>query len=230
MAYIVCLEEDQDRWIAHVPDLPGCYAAHPEREVAVQAVPEAVSVYLAWCQGHGLRITGLSGPMVVAEVIRTWEFEDGYLVNAFFAADRPPVMEEELKEYQLLLEATYKDLKGAVDGLGPEEDGQVLPGERWSIGGVLGHVVRADWWYLDRLGLAFSESDLPGDPRAGLDHIQAYMLERLPQLAKRVNVLTLAGETWSARKVLRRSLWHRRDHTQQILKLRRRLSGREARS
>jgi hypothetical protein len=35
--------------------------------------------------------------------------------------------------------------------------------------------------------------------------------------------VTLAGETWSARKVLRRSLWHRRDHTAHIAKLRARL-------
>lgn len=228
MAYIVCLEEDEQRWIAHVPDLPGCYASHPEREAAVQAVPEAVSAYIAWCQGHGLRITGLSGPMVVAEVIRTWEFEDGYQVNAFFAADRPPVLEEELREYRLLLEATCEDLKQAVRGLSPEDEGQVLSGERWSIAGVLDHVVRADLWYLDRLGLAFPENELPGDPHVGLDRIQAYMLDQLPQLARRVNVVTLAGETWSARKVLRRSLWHRRDHTQHIQGLRSRLMRREA--
>ena len=223
MAYIVCLEEDENRWIAHVPDLPGCFAAHVEREAAVQAVPEAVSDYLAWCQGHGMRVTGLSGPMVVAEVIRSWEFEDGYRVNAFFAADRPPVIEEELREYQLLLEATYEDLKAEVLDLAPGEEQRVLPGERWSIEGVLGHVVRADWWYLDRLGLAFAERELPGEPIEGLERIQAHMIAQLPQLAKRSGVLTIAGETWSARKVLRRSLWHRRDHTQHIRQLRGRM-------
>jgi hypothetical protein len=36
-------------------------------------------------------------------------------------------------------------------------------------------------------------------------------------------VATLSGETWSARKVLRRAMWHERDHTQHIRKLRQQL-------
>jgi hypothetical protein len=42
-------------------------------------------------------------------------------------------------------------------------------------------------------------------------------------LATRKGVVTLSGETWSARKVMRRTLWHERDHTAHILKLRQRL-------
>jgi len=77
MSYLVCVEESEGRWIAHVPDLPGCFVQHAQLERAIQAVPEAVEAYVAWCEGHGLRISGLSDPMIVAEVIRTWESEDG---------------------------------------------------------------------------------------------------------------------------------------------------------
>ena len=90
MPYVVCAEEVEDRWVAHVPDLPGCFASDKERDEAINAVPPAIQEYVAWCSGHGLHVSGISGPMVVDEVIRSWMYEDDYEVNAFFAADRPP--------------------------------------------------------------------------------------------------------------------------------------------
>ena len=96
MAYIVCAEEVEGQWVAHVPDLPGCFATQKDRDSAIKAVPAAVDAYVAWCQSHGLRISGLSGPMIVSEVIRAWDYEEDNEVNAFFASDRPPLLPEEL--------------------------------------------------------------------------------------------------------------------------------------
>ena len=105
----------------------------------------------------------------------------------------------------------------------PEVANKVLPGEQWSIEGVLEHVAKSEWWYLDRLGLAFPRAGIPEDAKLFLRQVHAHMLVTLPELQKRGGAVTLAGETWSARKVLRRSLWHRRDHTAHIVKLRARL-------
>ncbi len=220
MPYLVCVEENEGRWIAHVPDLPGCFVSRVKLEEAIQAVPKAVEAYIAWCKGHGLRISGLSDPMSVAEVIRTWESEDGYEVNAFFASDRPPLIEDELRQFERLLNATRKDLLAAVDEFDADDLSREFPGERWNIGGILMHVARAEWWYLDRLGLAFSSAELPDEPFGGLAKVRECMLAKLPELAQWKGVVTLAGETWSARKVLRRALWHERDHTNHIMKLR----------
>ena len=223
MAYIVCAEENQNQWIAHVPDLPGCFASNENREMAIQAIPVAIDNYLDWCKTHGVRVTGLSAPMIVSEVIRTWEFEDGHMVNAFFAADRPPLMGAEISEFKLLLEVTYEDLLASVEDIEPEDANKVLPGEQWSIIGVLEHVAKSEWWYLDRLGLAFPRDGIPADANLFLREVHAHMLITLPELQKRGGAVTLAGETWTARKILRRSLWHRRDHTAHIAKLRTRL-------
>jgi predicted RNase H-like HicB family nuclease/uncharacterized damage-inducible protein DinB len=220
MPYLVCLEENEGRWIAHVPDLPGCFVERANREEVVQAVPKAVENYITWCEGHGLRISGLSDPMNVAEVIRAWESEDGYEVNAFFASDRPPLIEDELPQFERLLNATRKDLLGVVDGFDADDLSREFPGERWNIGGILMHVAQAEWWYLDRIGLAFSSTELPDEPFAGLTKVREHMLAQLPEFVRRGGVVTLAGETWSARKVLRRALWHERDHTDHIKKLR----------
>jgi len=71
--------------------------------------------------------------------------------------------------------------------------------------------------------LAFPNSKLPREPFECLTKVREYILANLPALAKRTGVATLSGETWSARKVLRRTLWHERDHTEHIRKLRTRL-------
>ena len=223
MAYIVCAEEIDGRWVAHVPDLPGCFSTHDERDKAIEAIPASVEVFIEWCRGHGIRITGLSAPMIVSEVIRSWEFEDGIMVHAFFASDRPPLTEVELPEYELLLGASMVDLMNQTQDLHPEDTNKEIPGESRTIAGILEHVVHTDLFLLDRLGLAFPQGDLPDDPYAGMKKLQGHMLELLPTLMKRTGALTLGGETWSARKVLRRALWHRRDHANHIALVRRKI-------
>jgi predicted RNase H-like HicB family nuclease len=224
MTYIVSVEENQGLWIAHVPDLPGCFTTHQDREKAIQSVPKAVEEFVTWCANHGLRISGLSGPMTVDEVIRSWEFEDGYVVNAFFASDRPPVIQEELHEFELLLRGTRADFLQTLNKLEIDDLTRELPGERWSIAGILEHVAHSEWWYFDRMGLAFPRTEMPGDPLEALDKVRGHTLASLPALVKRTGVVTVGGEAWSARKILRRTLWHERDHTAHILKLRPRLT------
>ena len=220
MPYVVCAEEMEARWIAHIPDLPGCFSSADERDEAIGAAPKAVEAYVAWCAAAGIRISGVSPPMVVSEVVRAWQYEPEYEVNAFFAADRPPVAADELPEYQRLLEAARRDLLQAVDGLDPEAMQRPIPGERWPLGGIVHHVARSELWYLDRLGLAFPRGELSPEPLEAIQQVRQRMMTVLTALSGQTGVVALAGEVWSARKVLRRTLWHERDHTQHIVKLR----------
>jgi uncharacterized damage-inducible protein DinB/predicted RNase H-like HicB family nuclease len=222
MPYVVCAEEMDGRWIAHVPDLPGCFASDDERDAAIAAAPKAVEAYVAWCAAAGVRISGVSPPMVVSEVVRAWQYEPEYEVNAFFAADRPPVAADELPEYLRLLEASRRDLLQAVEGLGAEAMQRPIVGERWPLGGIVHHVARSELWYLDRLGLAFPRDELSPEPLDAIQQVRQRLLSVLSALSGRTGVVALAGEVWSARKVLRRTLWHERDHTQHILHLRQR--------
>jgi predicted RNase H-like HicB family nuclease/uncharacterized damage-inducible protein DinB len=219
MPYIVAAEEMDGQWIAHVPDLPGCFSTHKERDTAIAGVPAAIEAYIAWAGRHGLRISGLSAPMIVSEVIRSWMYEDDYEVNAFFASDRPPVTVEELPEYELLLSAARQDLLASVEPLTPEQLDRSLPGERWSVGGILHHVARAELWYLDRIGLGFPRTDLAEEPFRAIAQVREHLRANLRSVASRTGVVTLSGEVWTARKVMRRSLWHERDHHEHIAKL-----------
>src|SRR3989337_665818 len=160
MPYVVCAEEMDGRWIAHVPDLPGCYASHAEREAAIAAAPKAVEDSLAWCGSHGIRVSGVSPPMVVSEVVRAWLYEPEYEVNAFFAADRPPVTTDELPDVQRFLPASRKDLLQALHGLSHDDMQRPIAGERWPLAGIVYHVATSELWYLDRIGLAFPRREL----------------------------------------------------------------------
>ena len=64
------------------------------------------------------------------------------------------------------------DLLKSVQGLTLEKLEATYPGERWSINGILGHVGGAEWWYLERLGLAFPREQLPEEPIARLEKVR----------------------------------------------------------
>lgn len=225
MPYLVCVEELDRNWIAHVPDLPGCYSQQAQREQAITLVPQAVEDYLNWCKGHSLFVSGLSGPMIVSEVIRAWNYENGVEVNAFFACDRPPLVMEEIREIEGILQATRVDLNKAIAEVDFSDLDVQLPEERWTIRGVIEHVAQSENWYLDRLGLALPSDQLPPEAMDQLEGIRNHSITMLPELARRTGVVTLAGETWSSRKVVRRMLWHERDHTEHIRKMRLALVG-----
>jgi hypothetical protein len=106
-----------------------------------------------------------------------------------------------------------------VVGLSQEKRDADYPGERWSINGILGHIGGAEWWYMERLGLAFPREQLPEEPQARLEKVHESFASVLPKLEGTKQVIGLEGELWSPRKVLRRALWHERDHAEHIRKL-----------
>jgi len=226
MRYALCLEEMEGRWIAHVPALPGCFASARDRESARSLAPAAIRDYLTWRQAHGDPPT-IADPLEIAvdEVVREWVHpaDPDYVVNAFFAADVPPLAARDIDEALRLLAWSRAGLLAAVEGLTPESMNQPVEGE-WSIAGILNHTARAEWWYLDRLGLAgFAREDLPIGWRERLDRVRVRLIEVLPQLEGIARVETAIGENWSPRKMMRRALWHERDHTQHIHQFRARL-------
>jgi uncharacterized damage-inducible protein DinB/predicted RNase H-like HicB family nuclease len=227
MRHAICLEEMEGRWIAHAPALPGCFASADARDTAQALAPQAIHDYLSWRLAHGDRSVSHEAliEIHVDEVGREWALPDNpdYVVNAFFTADVAPLTAQDIRQAQQLLAWTRADLLAAADGLSPEALDQEVEGE-WSIRGILNHTARAEWWYLDRLDLAgFTREDLPPDRFARLERVRARLREVLPQLEGVTRIEVKDGETWSPRKLLRRALWHERDHTQHILQFRARL-------
>ncbi len=94
------------------------------------------------------------------------------------------------------------------------------PGERWNITGIVKHVANAEHWLLSRLNLTDLErQDFAVEPVDRLTQLASEINRVFPTLSGVVKVLGLEGEFWSPRKIVRRTLWHQRDHIEHIKKL-----------
>lgn len=111
------------------------------------------------------------------------------------------------------------DMLTMVSKLSDEALDRQYPDEKMSIREILGHIGRAEWWLMDRLGRAHAEELLPSDPIERYQKERAEMMVTLTELVDLHQVVGKDGEFWSPRKVLRRLCWHERDHYQHIQRL-----------
>jgi hypothetical protein len=229
MQFHIGLEDgDENRSIAWILGQPGCFAYGADPEAALSAVPQAIREYSAWVGSHEENSWVQTDDFQV-KLDETWEVyhvneeyervEHGYSINAWFFNDWKALSELEIERGLKLLSWSRADLLQSVAGLDREVLERSYPGERWSISGVLQHVANAEWWYMDRLDLAFPRKVLHNDPYERLEKVRAFLIHVLPTLAGSTLVKGTDAEFWSPRKLLRRSVWHERDHTQHIRKL-----------
>jgi len=223
---------DENRSVAWALDFPGCFAYGADSSEALVRVVPAYLAYRSWIRHHG-GLPGLPEDRELdVKLVESWnvywideDFEKGpgkpYAVNAWFHEDWKPLTRAEGRRAAALLQWAREDLLAALAGLTAAELDAERPGERWSIRGITRHVANAEWWYLERLGLAGVErAALPEDVLERLAAVRARLLHVLPDLEGLDLVVGRNGEFWSPRKLIRRALWHERDHTDHILKLR----------
>jgi len=221
-----------ERWlhghaIAWVHDYPGCYAYIEDPEQVFRVLPPAIQVYVAWIHQHGG--DWLNPAHIEIKITETWnqytinkdfEFTDeGFDINAWFHHDWKPLKEDDINRGLNLLGWSRADLLETIQGLDENTFHKTYPDERWSIWGILNHLGNAEWWILDRLGIAPPYDEIPKDAFQRLKVIRACTIEALPKLIGSQKVVGVEGEFWSPRKLLRRTIWHERDHTQHIHKL-----------
>jgi len=220
---------NEGRALAWALDYPGCFAYGEEGPDAVIALAQALVEYEHWTARHAGEPWLTLGDFDL-RIIDTWEVftindsydrQDGaYAVNAWFLHDWKPLQANEVERGLQLLSWSREDLLRTVEGLSDEVMDRTYPGERWSVRGILRHVGGAEWWYLDRLGLAQCDREsLPKDPFERLQQVRQLLNEVLLSLVGQEKVMGKDGEFWSSRKLLRRALWHELDHTFHIRKL-----------
>jgi uncharacterized damage-inducible protein DinB len=208
---------------------PGCYGYGLCADHALAAMPEAITRYSEWIASRNEGVAWVDAVDIELVLEDTWDVytidehfdlaEQGYEVNAWFRHDWKPLAADEIERALKILAWSRDDLLGAVWGLTVEQMTLKLPGERWSIDGILKHVAGAEWWYLDRLGLAFPKEDLSATTMERLEKVRAHLAEILLSLAGSRQISGIDGEFWSPRKLLRRSAWHERDHVDHIHQL-----------
>lgn len=211
-----------DLWTAWLLDVPGCCAVAGSRDDVLAAVPFTVDEYTGWVESAGLKPMWrhLTGEAVRAAVEEAFEAHPSprrpsRLVRAFFEDDRRLLNEAEVGFLLRLLTHARQELLRVVENVPQGSLAAFLPDDRYgSINGLLGHIAMTEWWFCDRLRLAVPSHEIPADvPLAQLEAVRANTLRRLPELTGDDRVVRRAGELWSARKLVRRLLWHERKHT-----------------
>ncbi|HEU0294920.1 MAG TPA: DinB family protein [Anaerolineales bacterium] len=222
---------NDDRSIAWALEHPGCFAYGENSEQAQKNFPQAAREYAAWIARHGESWLDEEVEVVVEEIFDAYfihptfergeRAEDTYMVESFFVRDWKPLKPHEIERALQLLAWSRADLLDLVKDLSAEKLAQTYPDERWPIQGILKHIGGAEWWYQERIGYPYpdNEADVPADPFERLAVVRDHFNSLLPRLDGVNRVVGLEGEIWSPRKVLRRALWHERDHTEHIRKL-----------
>ncbi len=227
--YKVGLENNYEgRSLVWVLGHPGCFAYGADGGQALQAVPQAVQSYQAWITSH-LTDSWLNPSETGYHLEETWDCykindayelaQEGYEVNAWFRHDWIPLSTVDIQRGLLLLAWGTQELMQIVSSLSVETLERTYPGELWSIAGIVKHIGGSEWWYLDRLGVAFPRNEVPEDPFKRLEKVHTYFNVLLPDLAGSTQVIGANGEFWSPRKLLRRAVWHEYDHIAHIRKL-----------
>ena len=225
MFYFLGVEEIEPyHWVAHTFELPGCFSRGATQEEAIKNAPGQVSARLEWLARHGRPFSSDDGEIKikVSEVFESWESTNDYRVNAFFEHDKGPLTADDVDLAGWLLGQSRQELLGICEPIPVEKLNQ--PDEKAAKGSIaktLAHIATAEWWYFDSLDLAFERrtEDIPLDPFENLKTVRGHVMEQLPKLVGDTQVVDRSGELWSARKILRRTLWHEGDHIAQIKSL-----------
>ncbi len=223
---------NEGRSLAWALEHPGCYAYGVNGEGAALNLESALNNYAGWILRHETKSWLSFSPDEIETVINgTWDDyfindnldkvteADGYSVEAFFPYDWKPLETLEIEHAIKMLDWTRSDILKVVEGLSEEKLNATYSTERWSINGILGHVGGAEYWYLQCLGLAFPRTELPEEPLARMKKVRNHFNSTLRSLEGVKKVIGVSGEFWSPRKMLRKALWHERDHTEHIRKL-----------
>jgi len=206
-------------WVAWIFEMPGCYARASTRDEAIALAPEAIDEHLRRLTAAGYSTPKAPPPyeIIIAEESRARPYSPDYLINAFFKNDRLPLAECDIEYARLILDLNRKELMETISDLSDEVLTRTIEGEvQKNIHGIIRHIGSAEWWYWDRLGRAFPREERPKEIFELLKVMREFTLTHLSDLVGLTETTVCLDETWSARKLLRRAVWHERVHTLQI--------------
>lgn len=225
VTYDAYLEETAEgAALALILDLPGCFANGATRQAALDNLQHSSAAYHAWLRQHDDYTPDVRGPFVftVKEVFQI-AHEGNYEINSFFVPDAQPATDEDIEWALTLMGWQREDLLERVSELAEEILDWMPPyaSDALSIRQILDHIAQAEVWYMGRLDEkppSIVVANLPGSTLDRLQRARQAAIMRIKSYPKefRGKVFTHQGEQWSLRKVLRRAVWHERDHINQI--------------
>ena len=215
---------EPDHWIAWVLDLPGCYSSAKTSSKAISQVPFNISRYFSWISSYDSDLLIPREPVKI-EVIESFKAfqsteDPDYIVNAFFEDDKHPLEYWDVVIGQRLLDWSRSEFIKVIQNIDETRLNLPIPNEtRGSIAGIIDHIAGAENWYFSMLGLSLKRDALSEKHQEKMVQVRQNTKTQLWKLIGDAQITEKRGELWSARKILRRTLWHEQDHTQHIEQL-----------
>jgi hypothetical protein len=225
MNYRVAVEDmEPNHWIAWVLDLPGCYSSAHTSDKAISQVPFNISRYFSWVSSYESDLV-IPRETIKIDVIESFKSfskpeDPNYIVNAFFDDDKHPVGYWDVMIGQRLLDWSRSEFIKVIQNVDEDKLNLPISNEvRGTIAGIIDHIAGAENWYFSMLGLSLKRDVLSEKPQEKLVQVRQNTKAQLWKLIGDAQITEKRGELWSARKILRRTLWHEQDHTQHIERL-----------
>ena len=214
----------EGRTLAWALDYPGVFAYGSDDAEALMRLPHEMLRFENWLNLRTdqpwVQLEGLDMHIDdTFEVFPVWHNAEAYEVNAFFRSDLTPLREEEVHKAILIYNWQREELLAGVETLAGEFLKREFEGQRWTIEGILEHIARVENWYFSRLGFDYPLPVESGNPLPLLELSAEATNRILPELINLNQIFERHQEKWSARKLVRRLLWHQRDHIDHIREL-----------
>ena len=222
--------------MAHVAELPGCFAVGSDASRAVAGIPKAIVAFLAWLRRHREPLVPealVSRPsmadLYVAEVISEGAPLQAGSRAAIFECDQVAWNDDKLERTIRWLSYSRANLLSSVEGLDETalKSRQLAPDR--TLWDTLWHVANAEYGYLNRIAgpLEGKEPITPTEPSdirerlaAVRETLERHALSLPPDKRAEIIYPTWAArpaEPWTLQKALRRALEHEKEHLHEIL-------------
>ncbi len=215
---------ESNSWVLSVFDLIGCFSSGRSEEEAVAKSERRVRDYFEWLgkkDGNPAAFEE-SIQVTIAERFRRVPRpgDPSRFLLAFYEDDARPLRAWDLDIALRLLEWSRQDLLRLVGSILPDSLTRQENDPNWNtLDGLMGHLWETENTILGAMGSALELTAMPSDGVGRLQAVRARLQMMLPQWAESEIEREVMGEKWSPRKVLRRALWHEREHTRQLEKL-----------
>ncbi len=217
--------------MAHVAELPGCFAVGTDASRAVAAAPGAIVSFLAWLRGHREPLVPEAhvarpsmADLFVAEIRREGAPMVAASRAALFEFDKAAWDDEKLERTLRWLGYSRADLLSKIEGLDHMalKSRQVVQGR--TVWDTLWHIANAEYGYINRVvgpleGIESITDTEPSNVRERLAAVRVVFQKKVRAIPedKRGEVIfpmwaDHPDEPWTLSKALRRALEHEREH------------------
>ena len=191
-----------DYHLGHIPALPGCVASGKTRDEAIANARRAFTAYLDVLRARGVSVDHWSG--LDPKTFPVAEFP----ASGLLTEDELVTEEHELRDFLHTWEALQAALLATLGGLSAEELGRAPDETTWSVRQALEHMLTTEVTLLSRL------ERWPDDPFNTLQAVHRLVAQRFAVMEPEDTRArkTIAGATFTARRVMRRLLEHQWEH------------------